>query len=258
MTITDPSQPLVVELATNPQLIKASQQLRYRVFAQEQGAQVQGMELGLDQDHYDDYSLHLLVRHRDTGEVLGSTRMLTYERARRAGSFYSENEFDLRGLMPLLQGNVIEIGRTCIHPDYRNGIGIAALWSGLAQFIQDQKIDYLFGCASVSMQDGGAQAAALMDQARKRYLSPEPLRVHPLVRLLPTTPAPVLNLPPLLKAYLKLGAWIAGEPCLDPDFHTADVFILLDIKRLNKRYQRHFTERNYLKNGAVPSLALAA
>lgn len=234
--------PLRVELASTPADIYASQRLRYDIFALEQGAQLESAAEGIDRDHYDDYCHHLLVRRADTHAVVGSTRILTTPQARRAGSFYSENEFDLRGLFPQLKGNAIEIGRTCIHRDFRNGAGIGMLWLGLAQFMEMHKVDYMFGCASISMNDGGAQASAIMQEARANNLAPETLRVRPLVRLLPAQPAAKVVMPPLLKAYLKLGAWVAGEPCLDPDFNVADIFILLDVNNLNTRYHRHFVQ----------------
>lgn len=233
---------LRVELAATAEDVYASQRLRYEIFAEEQGAQLESAPEGIDRDHYDAYCHHLLVRRTDTNAVVGSTRILTAANARRAGSFYSENEFDLSGLLPQLKGNAIEIGRTCIHRDFRNGAGIAMLWLGLAQFMEMHKVDFMFGCASISMQDGGAQTFAIMQEARAHNLSPDHLRVRPLVQLLPVEPAAKLAMPPLLKAYLKLGAWVAGEPCLDPDFNVADIFILLDVNNLNTRYHRHFVQ----------------
>ncbi|HPE60862.1 MAG: GNAT family N-acetyltransferase [Thiothrix sp.] len=231
---------LSVELASTPEQVLESQRLRYRIFAGEQGALLENAHEGIDRDHHDDWCQHLLVRDNRSTELVGSTRILSTPDARRAGSFYSEAEFDLRTLFPHLHGNVIEIGRTCIHPDYRNGTGISLLWSGLAHFIETRQVDYLFGCASISMQDGGAQVMAIMDSLRARHLAPAELRVTPRLRVRHTPPACQVSLPPLLKAYLRLGAWIGGEPCLDPDFNVADVFILLDIRCLNPRYQRHF------------------
>ncbi len=228
-------------LAETADEICASQRLRYQIFAEEQGANLESAHLGLDCDHYDSYCEHLMVKEVATGRIVGSTRILTLDNARKAGSFYSENEFDLRKLLPL-PGKVMEIGRTCIHPEFRNGAGIGMLWAGLAHFAEQRQIDYLFGCASISMRDGGAQAAAIMQHVQTRHLAPESMRVQPLVRLLPVQPATVLNLPPLLKSYLKLGAWVAGEPCLDPDFNVADIFILLDMQQLDMRYQRHFIQ----------------
>ncbi|QLQ30976.1 MAG: GNAT family N-acetyltransferase [Candidatus Thiothrix singaporensis] len=250
---------LRVELAATPEDIFATQRLRYDIFAREQGAQLESAHEGIDRDYYDEFCHHLLVRRTDTHEVVGSTRILTTPNARRAGSFYSENEFDLGGMFPHLRGNAIEIGRTCIHPEFRNGAGIGMLWLGLAQFMEMHQVDFMFGCASISMNDGGAQAAAVMNEARSNNLAPEKYRVRPLMRLLPTQPAARISMPPLLKAYLKLGAWVGGEPCLDPDFNVADIFILLDVNNLNTRYHRHFVQGSLQKRPAsAVSLSRAA
>ena len=125
-----------------------------------------------------------------------------------------------------------------------SGAAIGMLWAGLAQFIELNRIDYLIGCASIPMYDGGGLAHRIMDQLRESHLSPEHLRVTPRKPLPPaearygadSSPA----MPPLLKAYLRVGAWVCGEPCWDPDFQVADVFILLDVDNLQQRYVRHF------------------
>lgn len=260
MKRTNHSMPLLsVEIAATTEAVRESQHLRYQVFAKEQGAILESEAEGIDRDHYDSFCHHLLVREQLSGEVVGSTRILTTANARDAGSFYSENEFDMTGMFPKLKGNAIEIGRTCIRKDYRNGTGIAILWQGLARFIEIHRVDYMFGCASISMRDGGRQAEAIMQQARNKHLAPDELLVTPRVRLLPTHAAEQASMPPLLKAYLKLGAWVAGEPCLDPDFNVADVFILLDVNNLNTRYHRHFMQAGtHHKTTAETSLQAAA
>lgn len=257
MSITRLPSSLWVGLATSPQDIQAAQRLRYEVFGLEQGAYLESAGEGIDRDGYDEHCHHLLVRRTDNQQVVGCTRILTSANARKAGSFYSENEFDLRGLFYRLHGNVIEIGRTCIRPEFRNGSGIGMLWLGLARFMEIHRVDFMFGCASISLQDGGAQAAAAAQAVREHYLSPEHLRVSPLLRLLPACPASSVHFPPLLKAYLKLGAWVAGEPCLDPDFNVADFFVLLDTNNLNTRYQRRFVQGSTLL-GHEPALLQAA
>lgn len=232
---------LIVELAHTQEDIEESQRLRYRVFAEEQGAQLSSAHLHLDKDFFDPYCHHLVVKERETNKIVGSTRILTDQAAKSAGGFYSQHEFDLSTLLPL-KGNAIEIGRTCIHKDYRKGSGIAMLWLGLAQFMQIHHIDFMFGCASVSMEDGGQQVRNIVDYINKKgHLAPEAYSVAP------TAPVPhyfrgsdKTVLPPLLRTYLKLGAWVVGDPCLDPEFNCADFFILLDVDNLNTRYHRHF------------------
>ncbi|MGF1642079.1 MAG: GNAT family N-acetyltransferase [Thiotrichales bacterium] len=234
---------LVVELAADAQDVLESQRLRYRIFAEEGGARLEGGDAGVDRDYYDTFCQHLLVRDTETGEVVASTRILTDTQARQTGGFYSADEFELNGLLPL-PGRVMEIGRTCVHRDYRSGGAISVLWSGLARFMTIHRFDYLIGCASVSLSDGGAQINAIMRDLRATHMSDEQHRVTPRLAL---PPQPVTatkpQLPPLLKAYLRLGAKACGEPCWDRAFNVADVFILLDLDQLNPRYQRHFLQR---------------
>jgi putative hemolysin len=119
-----------------------------------------------------------------------------------------------------LQGPILEIGRTCVDPAYRNGGTIAVLWGELAEVLNQGGYSYLMGCASIPMQDGGIQAHAIMQRLRERYLCTEHLRAEPK-KPLPTLDIPsnvIAEMPPLLKAYMRLGAKICGEPCWDEDF----------------------------------------
>jgi putative hemolysin len=236
---------LFVELAASPEEIREAQALRYRVFGEELGAKLKGGDEGLDIDELDPFCAHLLVRETKTGRVVGCTRILTDENARRVGRFYSESEFDL-GAIPTLPGRLLEVGRTCISREYRVGSAIAVLWSGLAGYINRYRFDYLFGCASVPLGEGDVQAAAIMNRLRRQALTAPEIRVVPRVPLrTPSTSEDVLDapLPTLLRAYTRLGAKACGEPCRDPDFAVADVLMLLDIRDLNPVYSRHFLDR---------------
>lgn len=233
-----------VGLAATPAEVVASQRLRYRVFAGELGAQIDDRGSELDRDRYDALCRHLLVRDNTTGAVVASTRLLCDEQARQAGGFYSSGEFDL-DMVGGLAGRALEIGRTCVDADYRNGAVIATLWQGIAAIITSERFDYLFGCASISLEDGGARAHQLLQQIRERHMASERFRVRPF-NPLPRADAPVegtARMPPLLKAYISLGALACGEPYWDRDFQCADVFMLLDVSELNPRYARHFLNR---------------
>ena len=235
---------LSVALARSRAEMEAAQRLRYAIFAGEMGAKLHNRIPGLDHDRFDAYCQHLLVRD-GLGQVIGCTRLLAPEGARRAGGFYSQTEFDLTPVLAL-PGRFLEIGRTCVHPDYRNGATISTLWSGLAAFIAEQRVDYLIGCASLPLGAEGSEARALYAELAARHLVPEALRVKPHLPL-PRRDGVAWSeyaVPPLLKAYLRLGAQIGGEPCLDPDFHVADVFILLASQRIERRYARHFLDRD--------------
>jgi len=237
---------LYVELARNDEDIRASQALRYRIFAEELGAKLDSAEPGVDADRFDAHCQHLLVRESASGRVVGCTRLLTDQGAAAAGGFYSAGEFDITPILGL-DGSRLEVGRTCISPEYRQGAAIAVLWSGLAGFIHLNHIDFLFGCASIELDDGGFRAGAIMQRLRQHAMAPAGLHVQPSLPL-PDTDLPVeanltAPMPPLLKAYVRLGARACGEPCWDPDFKVADVLMLLDVDDLNPAYSRHFLER---------------
>lgn len=232
-----------VSLALTANDVRESQRLRYRIFAEEMGARLDTPEPGLDIDAYDAYCRHVIVRDQVTREVIASTRVLLDTDARLAGGFYSQSEFDVERLLAA-SGRILEIGRTCVHPDYRSGAAIGLLWSGLARFIDIRRYQYLIGCASVPMGANGATAIAAYDLLKDKYLLPEAMRVTPKLPLPERQAAdveqPKASLPPLLKAYIRLGARIGGEPCWDPLFDCADLFIVLSPAELEKRYAKHF------------------
>ena len=239
-----PAETLQVSLATSAEDIAASQRLRHQVFVEEMGANLPHNPAGLEQDEFDPHCLHLMVTDPRCGQLVGSTRLLLGAGARAAGMFYSETEFHLQPVLSL-SGRLMEIGRTCIHPAYRTGTAIRTLWNGIAQQVIEHDIDYLFGCASLPMDQQGAHAQAIMDRIRPRYFTTPDLRVAPRLALEEIFPlphnAPVV-LPALLKAYLRLGARVGGEACWDPIFNVADVFVLLQREQLAPRYARSFLE----------------
>ncbi|KPZ02187.1 hypothetical protein ALQ37_02673 [Pseudomonas syringae pv. aptata] len=201
---------LQAERLIGARALQEAQALRFSVFSEEFNARLNGAEQGLDIDDYDVHCSHIGVR-------------------------------DLNTLVNL-QGPILELGRTCVDPTYRNGGTIAVLWSELAEVLNEGGYSYLMGCASIPMQDGGIQAHAIMQRLRERYLCNEHLRAEPK-NPLPTLDIPsnvICEMPPLLKAYMRLGAKICGEPCWDEDFQVADVFILLKRDDLCPRYARHF------------------
>ncbi|MGS0753883.1 GNAT family N-acetyltransferase [Roseateles sp. GG27B] len=228
--------------------VRAAQRLRYRVFADELGARLNipvGAPPGHDVDSFDPFCEHLLVREVDTrgqlGQVIGTYRVLTPTAAQRAGGLYSETEFDLTRLRGL-RSSMVELGRSCIHPDHRSGAAIMLLWGALAEFMLRNELDTMVGCASVTMRDGGHFAASLWKQLEKTHLVSVEWQVRPRL------PLPVDDLrhdlvvepPPLIKGYLRCGARILGAPAWDPDFNTADLPMMMRIADLPTRYRRHF------------------
>lgn len=228
-------------LARTESEVREAQKLRYKVFAEEMGAKMPGKEERIDEDRYDRYCDHLLVRDTQSNEVVGTYRILSPQQAQKAGGYYAEGEFDLTRL-DNLRDSMVEVGRSCVHADYRRGGVITMLWAGMAQYMVQNKYDYLIGCASISMADGGHNAANIYSRIKSDSMSPAEWRVFPNCAL----PYEALTdraeefLPPLVKGYFRLGAFVCGDPAWDPDFNTADLLLLLPMSQLNKRYAKHF------------------
>ena len=234
--------------ATHQDEVREAQRLRHEIFADEMGARLSGAIPGHDIDLFDDYCEHLMVRDTATGAVVGTYRVLTPAQARRAGGLYTETEFDLTRLRAL-RSRMVELGRSCVHRDYRQGSVILALWGALAEFMVRNDLDTMIGCASIPMVHQGVVsgdvAASIWRQVRQDYLAPIELQVRPRL------PLPIERLdetldvepPALIKGYLRLGAQVLGAPAWDPDFNTADLPMLMRIKDLPVRYRKHFLGR---------------
>jgi putative hemolysin len=177
--------------------------------------------------------------------VVGCVPILTDSDARRIGGFFAESQFDLSQLVRL-PGRLIEVGRICIAPEYREGPAIAVLCSGLAGFIALRGYDYLFGCAGVPLGDGDMQAAAIMSRIRRQAMAGSEVRVTPRLPLRCPTVAdevPAAAAPTLLNAYVRIGARACGEPCRDPELAVAQVPMLLRAVQLHPIYSEHFLDR---------------
>jgi len=231
----------IAELARDEASVRASQALRYRVFAREMGAHLHSLIEGLDYDEIDDYCDHLLVRETETDQIVACTRLLTDIQAARLGRFYSEGEFELSGVLSQ-PGRFLEIGRTCVDPSHRGSVVLATLWNGLAEYVYLGRFNYLMGCASITPGPHGFAVDAIYRQIEPHQIGPAELGVKP------KNPVPARKrclqdesgIPPLLQAYLRLGCQVLGEPCWDEDFNVMDVFVLLDLRRLQTRYERRF------------------
>lgn len=235
---TDKAPSLEVRLAKDIQEVIEAQRLRHAIFSQEYGANL-GTN-GIDHDVFDAYCDHLIVRDTASGDVVGTYRILSPEAAAKLRCWYSETEFFMNRI-ERLRATTVEVGRSCVHPDYRQGGAIMLLWSGLAQYMRLGGFKHLIGCASVSLRDGGAQAASLYYRLQP-HMAPADSQVFPKNRLQVEKLDGSLDIdpPPLVKGYLRLGAKVCGDPAWDPDFNTADFMMLLSIDNMNRRYARHF------------------
>lgn len=236
---------LLVQWARHQDDVRAAQRLRYDVFAFEMGARLNTPLAGHDIDLFDDFCEHLLVREEATQQVIGTYRVLTPAQARRVGGTYSDTEFDLTRLRTL-RPRMVELGRSCVHAEHRQGGVILALWGALAAFMQRNQLDTMIGCASIPMQHnglpGGNVAASIWRQLSATHMAPIQHQVQPRL------PLPVERLdssleveaPALIRGYLRLGAKLLGAPAWDPDFNTADLPMLMRIGDMPSRYRRHF------------------
>lgn len=231
---------LSVRWARHLDEVRAAQRLRHTVFAGEMGARLRSPIAGHDVDLFDDFCEHLLVTPVDSDEVVGTYRVLTPAQARRVGSTYTDTEFDLTRLRAVRE-RMVELGRSCVHPDHRTGGVILALWSALGAFMTTNRLDVMIGCASVPMHRDGRLAASVWRQVRDTHLAPVDWQVRPRL------PLPVDRLddtldaepPTLVRGYLRLGAKVMGPPAWDPDFNTADLPMVMRLDDLAPRYRKH-------------------
>ncbi|QFZ22880.1 GNAT family N-acetyltransferase [Saccharothrix syringae] len=228
-------------VARDGEEVVAAQRLRHQVFAQEMGATLHTSVPGHDVDRFDPFCDHLVVRDDRTGEIVGTYRMLPPSGAAEAGGLYSDTEFDLSRL-DALRPSLVETGRSCVHPDHRNGAVVSLVWAGIARYMLLSGHSWLIGCASVPLHDGGSFAAGVWDVVRDKHHAPDEYRVVPLTPWdVDAVERPARTvLPPLLKGYLRLGAWVCGRPALDRDFGVADLPVLLGMDRVDQRYLRFF------------------
>jgi putative hemolysin len=231
---------LTVRLASSASEVLAAQRLRYKVFCEEMGADLHRHD-GRDVDQFDAYCEHLIVMDEALGKVVGTYRILAPWGARAVKRMYCEGEFRIDSLRPIAH-EIFEVGRACIHPTYRSSGALARLWTGLGAYVREHQVKYLAGCASVPLDSGSLNLGALRAELMSKYLAPVDFRVEPIRGLQsmgdPSGSRPAA--PPLLKGYLRLGAWVCGEPAWDPDFDSADFFVLLPIERMVPRYAQHF------------------
>ena len=237
-----------LKLAETAADIQAAQRLRYEVFVAELGAKGAAVDhtSRLEKDRYDPFFDHLLLldRNRKTDDrVVGVYRLMRPEQAERAGQFYSENEYDLKGLKRSGR-RMLELGRSCVHADYRGGMAMYELWSGLSDYVARHDIEVLFGVASFPGTDIAALAQPL-SFLHHRHLAPPELRVtarEPGAQRMDLVPpdaldrrAAMLATPALIKAYLRLGGFVGRGAWVDHAFNTTDVCLVMDTARMNAR-----------------------
>lgn len=252
---------LEVRLARSFKEIKAAQKLRYTIFYEEMHAKPD-WKMRVTKRDIDDYDVvcdHLLVIDHDkpkSKQIVGTYRLLRQEVAEAHRGFYSAGEFDLSPLMTdsfkeqMGAGRqLLELGRSCVHKDYRATSTINMLWKGIAEYLKDHNIAYMFGCASFEGIDP-AEFKEAFSYLYHNHVVPEDFKVKALDSMhveMNNIAADELDvrrarraLPPLVKGYLRIGCFIGDGAVVDEQFGTTDVFILLPVEKIAKRYSKHY------------------
>ncbi len=249
---------LSVRLARSPRELQAAQRLRYQIFVEELGASVCATDHAarLERDDFDPYFDHLLLidSSRDPDllqDVVGVYRLMPPEGCARSGRYYSDSEFDLSVLMASGR-RLLELGRSCVHPDMRGGAGMFLLWNALAEYVRERGIEIMFGAASFHGTDVAALAKPL-SLLHHYHRATGALRVtaRPAQRLdmnlipfeLVDRPDAMALVPPLIKAYLRLGGHVSDGAWIDRDFNTTDVCLVMDTARMSVKHRDFYTRK---------------
>ena len=252
-----------LRLAQTDRDLRAAQRLRYQVFVQELGGDgpLVDHDAKLERDKFDPIFDHLILvdprRNADAmDDVVGVYRLLPGEKLAFGGRFYSENEYDLSALRSSGR-RLLELGRSCVHKDYRGSTAMYHLWNGLADYVADHSIEVLFGVASFHGTDVGALAQPLA-YLHHHHLAPAPLRVRarpeqfqamdvlPIEKL--DRKLAMMGMPALIKAYLRLGGFVGEGAWVDRDFNTTDVCLVMDTGRMSAKHRDFYTR----KQGRAP------
>jgi len=242
-----------VRLATDEADLHAAQRLRYDVFVSELGGDgpLVDHETRLERDRFDPFFDHLLLADESRGgAIVGVYRVLRDDQAEKAGQFYSEDEYNI-SLLKESGRRIMELGRSCLAEGYRGGAAMYHLWNGLAHYVAEHDIEILFGVASFhgTDQEKLAQPLSLLHH---RHLAPEGLRVRAVAEHYQPLDlvaedridrrAAMLQVPALIKAYLRLGGFVGDGAFVDRRFNTTDVCLVMDTERLNARQKAIYTK----------------
>ncbi len=239
-----------LRLAGSEAEMRAAQRLRYQVFVTELGGDgtLVDHDAGVEADRFDPFFDHLLLvdhRREKADQVVGVYRVMRADQAAEAGQFYSEDEYDL-GPLRNSGRTLLELGRSCVHPDYRGGTALMHLWNGLAAYIAAHGIEVMFGVASFHGQDP-APLASPLSLLHHRHLAPDDIR--PIARpkgyqamdLIAADdldrPAAIRAMPSLIKAYLRLGGFVGQGAFIDRAFNCIDVCLVMDVARMSPTHR---------------------
>ena len=242
-----------VFVASDPADIIAGQKLRYQVFYEEMGAKAtpEIFSRKIDADEFDAVCDHLLVaEHQADGgyRIVGTYRLLRREAMAKIGRFYSDSEFDI-SLIKQYDGEILEVGRSCVHPDFRGRATMQLLWRGIGAYVSKFNVGLMFGCASFNGVDPKTHAMAL-SYLHHYHLAPPELCPRALperyveMNLMPKenvdVKAAFSALPPLIKGYLRLSGYIGAGAVIDYDYNTTDVSIVVKTNLVTDKYASRY------------------
>jgi putative hemolysin len=231
-----------MRLAQSAEEVRRAQRLRFEVFNLELNeGLVESHFTGLDVDSFDNVCDHLIVEHIPTNEIVGTYRLQSGVRAAANNGYYSEREFDFTPYESL-RGEMIELGRACVHAEHRNFNLLHMLWRGIARYACERNGRFLVGCSSLTSQDP-MEGVAMYEQLRSKHLARPKWRTvpHPAFRVdVDLVSAPCPPPPKLMRAYLAIGAKVCGPPAMDREFGTIDFLTLLDLHALPAIVRAHF------------------
>lgn len=223
--------------------IRAAQSLRFQVFNLELNEGLaQSYTTGLDVDTFDTVCDHLLVEHLPTQQIVGTYRLQLGANAAQNLGYYCAQEFQFEVFEPL-RGQIVELGRACVHRQHRNLIVLGMLWRGIADYAKARNGRYLIGCSSLTSQDPAEGAAAYTDLCRHKHLIDLPWRTSPTRDFecpLDRLTEEAVPIPKLLRAYLAIGAKICGAPAIDRQFKTIDFLTMLDLQAMPAAARERF------------------
>jgi putative hemolysin len=245
---------LGLRLAEGAAEVDAAQALRFRVFYEEMGANADAATAAArrDTDAFDAVADHLVVLDHDLGDgpeaVVGTYRLIRRPGAQKLGRFYSESEYDV-SMLVAAPGEVMELGRSCVAGPYRTRGTLQLLWRGIAAYVFRHRISLMFGCASLPGTDLDRLAPQL-SYLHANHLAPPALRPRALpgryvaMDRLPIAAldmkAALVELPPLVKGYLRLGGFVGDGAVIDEQFNTTDVCVVVKTDLVTEKYYRHY------------------
>ena len=246
----------VIKLANKKSELKKAQALRYSVFYKEKKAKPTFSKkmMRLDYDKTDKFADHLIVidkkRKGIKNKIVGTYRLIRGDVALSFGGFYTSSEFDLTNILNSYQHKqILELGRSCVHKDYRNGTTMNFLWKAIAEYIKLYDIKVLLGCASFPGTDI-QEFSTELSYLRSNFSLPEKISVKSLDNInYPLYNKNNINesdlrifakLPPLIKGYLRVGGRVSDSFFVDYDFNTIDLCVVVQTNKIDGKYKKKF------------------